>query len=302
MIHSIFNRFITTLIPLLPLSFVRMIARRYVAGESSQEALKIVQRLNKNGYSVTLDILGEHSKNKPEAQSITNEYSDLYEKIHNQKLDCNISIKPTHIGLDIGEDFARTNLITLLNKAHETSNFLRIDMESSEVTDTTLDLYNECKKEYSEVGTVLQAYLYRSEKDLKMLSSDDNCNFRLCKGIYRESPEIAIQKRGEINYNFLKLLRYAFEKKIYVGIATHNLELLKKTYDIIDELKIPAEKFEFQVLYGVPMSGWLEKHIENGYKVRVYVPFGKDWYAYSIRRLQENPDIAGYILKDIFRK
>jgi len=302
MIHSIFNRFITTLIPLLPLSFVRMIARRYVAGESSQEALRIVQRLNKNGYSVTLDILGEHSKNKPEAQSITNEYYDLYEKIHNQKLDCNISIKPTHIGLDIGEDFARTNLITLLNKAHETSNFLRIDMESSEVTDTTLDLYNECKKEYSKVGTVLQAYLYRSEKDLKMLSADDNCNFRLCKGIYRESPEIAIQKRGEINYNFLKLLRYAFEKKIYVGIATHNLELLKKIYDIIDELKIPVEKFEFQVLYGVPMSGWMEKHKKNGYKVRVYVPFGKDWYAYSIRRLKENPDIAGYILKDIFRK
>ena len=288
--------------PLLPLSFVRMIARRYVAGESSQEALRIVQRLNENGYSVTLDILGEHSKNKREAQSITNEYSDLYEKIHNQKLDCNISIKPTHIGLDIGEDFARTNLITLLNKAHETSNFLRIDMESSEVTDTTLDLYNECKTQYSEVGTVLQAYLYRSEKDLKMLSADDNCNFRLCKGIYRESPDIAIQKRGEINYNFLKLLRYAFEHKIYVGIATHNLELLKKIYDIIDELKIPVEKFEFQVLYGVPMSGWMEKHIENGYKVRVYVPFGKDWYAYSIRRLKENPDIAGYILKDIFRK
>ena len=302
MIHSIFNRVIITIIPFLPLSFVRMIARRYIAGENSQEALRIVQRLNENGYSVTLDILGEHSKNKPEAKSITNEYSDLYENIHNQKLDCNISIKPTHIGLDIGEDFARTNLITLLNKAHETSNFLRIDMESSEVTDTTLDLYNECKKQYSEVGTVLQAYLYRSEKDLKMLSADDNCNFRLCKGIYRESPEIAIQKRGEINYNFLKLLRYAFEKKIYVGIATHNLELLKKTYDIIDELKIPAEKFEFQVLYGVPMSGWMEKHIKNGYKVRVYVPFGREWYAYSIRRLKENPDIASYILKDIFRK
>ena len=187
MIHSIFNRFVTILIPLLPLSFVRMIARRYVAGERSQEALRIVQRLNENGYSVTLDILGEHSKNKPEAQTITNAYSDLYENIHTQKLDCNISIKPTHIGLDIGEDFARTNLITLLNKAHETSNFLRIDMESSEVTDTTQDVYNECEKQYSKVGTVLQAYLYRSEKDLKMLSADDNCNFRLCKGSYRES-------------------------------------------------------------------------------------------------------------------
>ena len=302
MIHSIFNRVVITIVPFLPLSFIRMIARKYVAGESSQEALKIVQGLNENGYSVTLDILGEHSKNKSEAQSITNEYADLYKRIHNQKLDCNISIKPTHIGLDIGEDIARTNLITLLNMAHETKNFLRIDMESSEVTDTTLDLYNECKTQYSEVGTVLQAYLYRSEKDLKILSTDSSCNFRLCKGIYRESPEIAIQKRREINYNFLKLLRYAFVNKIYVGIATHNLELLSKTYDIIDELKISTDKFEFQVLYGVPMSGWLEKHIENGYKVRVYVPFGKDWYAYSIRRLKENPDIAGYIFKDIFRK
>ena len=149
-----------------------------------------------------MDILGEHSKNKPEAQSITNEYSDLYEKIHNQKLDCNISIKPTHIGLDIGEDFARTNLITLLNKAHETSNFLRIDMESSEVTDTTLDLYNECKKQYNEVGTVLQAYLFRSMNDLKMISANSSCNFRLCKGIYRESSEIAIHNRQEINSNF----------------------------------------------------------------------------------------------------
>ena len=302
MIRSIFNHFIITIIPLLPLLFVRMIARRYVAGESSQEALNIAQRLNENGYSVTLDILGEHSKNNSEAQSITNEYADLYERILDQNLDCNISIKPTHIGLDIGKDVARTNLITLLNKAHETSNFLRIDMESSEATDTTLDLYNECKKQYSEVGTVLQAYLYRSEKDLKILSKDSSCNFRLCKGIYRESAEIAIQKRREINYNFLKLLRYAFDNNIYVGIATHNLELLKKTYDIIDELKIPTEKFEFQVLYGVPMSGWLEKHLEHGYRVRVYVPYGRDWYDYSIRRLKENPAIANYIIKNIIRK
>ena len=175
-------------------------------------------------------------------------------------------------------------------------------MESSKDTDATLKLYNECKKQYNEVGTVLQAYLFRSKNDLKMISANSSCNFRLCKGIYSESSEIAIHNREEINSNFLKLLRYALENKIYVGIATHDLELLKKTYEIIDELKIPKVKFEFQVLYGVPMSGWLEKHIENGYKVRVYVPFGKDWYAYSIRRLQENPDIAGYILKDIFRK
>ena len=302
MINSFFNYLLITIIPLLPVSFIRMIASRYVAGESSKEALQIVQKLNDNGFSVTLDILGEHSKNKSEAISITQEYADLYKYIYDQKLDCNISIKPTHIGLDIGKRFAERNLQILLNQANQTKNFLRIDMESSEITDTTLDLYNKCKKQYSKVGTVLQAYLHRSEEDLNLLCADSSCNLRICKGIYKESPEIAIQKRQEINYNFLKLLRFAFENNIYVGIATHNLELLKKTYDIIDELKIPKEKFEFQVLYGVPMSGWLEKHINNGYKVRVYVPFGKDWHAYSIRRLKENPDIAGYILKDIFRK
>jgi len=301
MFLSIINRFVITITPLLPLSFVRMIAKRYVAGENSEEALKIVQGLNENGYSVTLDILGEHSQSKSEAQSITEAYVDLYENIQNQKLDCNISIKPTHIGLDMGNDFARENLFTLLNKAHKTNNFLRIDMENSQVTDTTLEFYRESKEKYSEVGTVLQAYLYRSESDLQNLSADGKCNLRLCKGIYKESPKIAFQDKQKINNNFIKLLRYSFENKIYIGIATHNLDLLEKTYKIIEELDIPVDMFEFQVLYGVPMSGWLEKHIAKGYKVRVYVPFGKDWYAYSIRRLKENPDIASYILKDIFR-
>ena len=157
---------------------------RYVAGESSHEALKIVQELNKKGYSVTLDILGEHSKNISDAQFVTKEYAELYEYIFNQKLDCNISIKPTHIGLDIGKDYARKNLLTLLDKAHKTNNFLRIDMESSKITDITLKLYNECKEQYSKVGTVLQAYLHRSENDLIMISSNSSCNFRLCKGIY----------------------------------------------------------------------------------------------------------------------
>ena len=301
MIHSIINRFIISLAQLLPLSFVRMFAGRYVAGESSHEALKIVRELNEKGYSVTLDILGEHSKNKFDALSVTGEYADLYEHIFNQKLDCNISIKPTHIGLDIGEDFFRKNVFSLLSKAKQTDNFLRIDMESSKVTDVTLKLYNECKKKYSEVGTVLQAYLYRSEDDLIMLSKDNSCNVRLCKGIYRESLDVAIQKRKEINCNFIKLLRIALENNIYVGIATHDLQLIEKAYEMIDKLEISSEKFEFQVLYGVPMSGWLQKHINNGYKVRVYVPFGKDWYDYSMRRLKENPDIAGYILKNIFR-
>ena len=124
----------------------------------------------------------------------------------------------------------------------------------------------------------------------------------MCKGIYKESSAIAIQRRQKINSNYLKLLRFAFENKIYVGIATHDLELLENSYAMISELNIPSNMFEFQVLYGVPMSGWLEKHLENDYKVRVYVPYGRDWYEYSMRRLKENPNIAGYILKDLFRR
>jgi len=152
------------------------------------------------------------------------------------------------------------------------------------------------------VGTVFQAYLYRTQTDLEDLSQNGSFNFRLCKGIYKEPPEIAIQRRRKINSNFIKLLRFAFEKGIYVGIATHDLELLESAYALISEFNVSSDKFEFQVLYGVPMSGWLEKHLKNNFKVRVYVPFGKDWYAYSIRRLKENPNIAGYILKDLFRR
>ena len=196
----------------------------------------------------------------------------------------------------------RNHLVHIIFDPHNNHGFYTLYYWTIPDSHRNAILYKKSKKQYSEVGTVLQAYLYRSKDDLIMLSKDSSCNVRLCKGIYRESPEIAIQKRREINYNFLKLLRYAFVNKIYVGIATHNLELLSKTYDIIDELKISTDKFEFQVLYGVPMSGWLEKHKNNGYKVRVYVPYGSDWYAYSIRRLKENPNIAGYILKDLFRK
>ena len=301
MFYQFINRFIIYIIPYLPVSFIRMFSGRYVAGETSRQALKIVRELNNKGYSATLDILGEHSENKVDALDVTQEYTDLYGYILSHNLNCNISIKPTHIGLDIEEECAQNNLNTLAKTAQETNNFLRIDMESSKVTTTTLQLYKECKKKYSEVGTVLQAYLYRSKDDLIMLSKDKSCNVRLCKGIYRESSDIAIQHRKEINYNFLKLLRIAFENNIYVGIATHDLQLIEKAYEMIEELSISSEKFEFQVLYGVPMSGWLQKHINYGYKVRVYVPYGKDWYDYSMRRIKENPDIAGYILKNIFR-
>ena len=248
-----------------------------------------------------MDILGEHTNSKSEAAEITREYMNIYDEISKQKLDCNISIKPSHIGQDISNETLQNNLDKLLLKAEETNNFLRIDMESSTVTDNTISLYKNCRRKYKHVGTVFQAYLYRTQADLEQLSQNGSFNFRLCKGIYKEPAAIAIQRRRKINNNFLKLLRFAFEKGIYVGIATHDLGLLKSAYTLISELNVSTDKFEFQVLYGVPMSGWLEKHLKNNFKVRVYIPFGVDWHAYSIRRLKENPNIAGYILKDLFR-
>ncbi|MDP7027515.1 MAG: proline dehydrogenase family protein [Candidatus Marinimicrobia bacterium] len=302
MFNTLFNRLIITITPFLPRRIVWKIAGRYVAGKTSAKALAVVRQLNDKGYSATVDILGEHTHSKSEAAEITREYMNIYDEISEQKLDCNISIKPSHIGQDISNKILQTNVDKLLVKAEETNNFLRIDMESSAVTDNTISLYKNCRRKYKHVGTVFQAYLYRSQSDLEKLTQDGSFNFRLCKGIYKEPPSIAIQRRGKINSNFLKLLRFAFEKEIYVAIATHDLDILKSVYALISELNISTDKFEFQVLYGVPMSGWLEKHLKNNFKVRVYIPFGVDWYAYSIRRLKENPNIAGYILKDLFRR
>ena len=302
MINNLFNQLIITITPFLPRWIVWKIAGRYVAGETGAKALAVVRQLNDKGYSATVDILGEHTNSKSEAAEITREYMNIYDEISKQKLDCNISIKPSHIGHDISNEILQTNLDKLLLKAEDTNNFLRIDMESSIATDNTISLYKSCREKYKKVGTVFQAYLYRTQTDLEQLSQNGSFNFRLCKGIYKEPAAIAIQRRRKINSNFLKLLRFAFEKGIYVGIATHDLALLKSAYTLISELNISTDKFEFQVLYGVPMSGWLEKHLKNNFKVRVYIPFGIDWYAYSIRRLKENPNIAGYILKDLFRR
>ena len=297
---SILNSVIIKIITLLPKSIVQLFSGRYVAGEKHKTALAVVKSLNNQGFSATIDILGEHVQDITEAKQITSEYIDLYDEIAENQLDCNISIKPSHIGLDLGENQFLDNLQLLIDKAMTYENFLRIDMESSLVTDTTIKAYTQMLKRSKAVGTVFQAYLFRTLDDVKNVQSD-HLNFRLCKGIYKESEDISIQDRKHINENYLKILRYAFTANNYVGIATHDIDLLKNIYSLIEELNVSPDKFEFQVLYGVPMSGWIEKHLENRYKVRVYVPFGPDWYNYSIRRLKENPNIAGYVIKNLFR-
>ena len=297
---SILNSVIIKTITLLPKAIVQLFAGKYVAGESHKTALAVVKSLNDQGLSATIDILGEHVQDITEAKQITSEYIDLYDEIAENQLDCNISIKPSHIGLDLGENQFLDNLQLLIDKAMTHENFLRIDMESSLVTNSTIKAYTQMLKRSKAVGTVFQAYLFRTLDDVKDVQSV-HLNFRLCKGIYKESEDIAIQDRKHINENYLRILRYAFTANNYVGIATHDIALLKNIYTLIEELNVSPDKFEFQILYGVPMSGWIEKHLENRYKVRVYVPFGPDWYNYSIRRLKENPNIAGYVIKNLFR-
>ena len=296
----IINSLIIKIITLLPKSIVQLFAGKYVAGENHKTALGVVESLNNQGFSATIDILGEHVKDIFEAQQVTSEYLNLFDEISESDLDSNISIKPTHIGLDVGDSEFISNLQLLIEKADSHKNFLRIDMESSSVTDTTLRAYTKMLKKTKAVGTVFQAYLFRTLDDIKNIQNE-HLNYRLCKGIYRESEDISIQDRNGINKNYLKILRHTFMVNNYVAIATHDINLLKEIYSLIKELNVPIDRFEFQVLYGVPMSGWLEKHLENGYKVRVYVPFGPNWYDYSIRRIKENPNIAGYVIKNLFR-
>ncbi len=287
--------------PALPRFVVGRFARRYVAGETTGQALALAKSLNENGFEVTLDILGEHVRSAAEAGEVATTYADLYHQIAASGVRANISLKPTHLGLDMGWEVCRTNLLKVLAAGRKTGNFLRIDMEDSPHTDKTIRLYHDCREQYDQVGPVLQAYLHRSAGDLARLMSPD-LNFRLCKGIYREPPEAAIQDQAGISANFVALARQAFTGGAYLAIATHDRPLIDRLVALIKELDVPPERFEFQVLHGVPMGGQLQDLLGRDFMVRIYVPFGEAWYDYSMRRLKENPNIAGHVLGNLFRK
>lgn len=295
------NSSLNLLLPLLPRNVLRPFAMRYVAGDTEGDALGVVYELNQLGFSATLDILGEHSKSVEEAKVITESYIRLFEVIADSSLDCNISIKLTHLGLGYDDKLAEDNLFALLETAKRIDNFLRIDMENSPYTDITLSLYEKCKSRYAGVGPVLQAYLHRSETDLKRLNGD-NFNVRICKGIYREPEESAFHNREEIRENYIKLVQAGLLDEAFIGIATHDIYLIDTLETWIENQAISKDSYEFQVLYGVPMGNRLEQLLEDGHKVRYYIPFGDQWHSYAIRRFKENPKIASYIVRNFFRK
>ena len=285
----------------LPKWAAKPFAKPYVAGESTDEVLEIVEDLNSSGFSATIDILGEFVENKDGAKSVRKQYEDLIGLIFKKKINSTISMKLTHIGLDLDYLFCKNQLIQLTSFAMKKNVGITIDMESSKYTDDIYKLYRTANKLYPKVGAVTQAYLHRSLNDVIELNGP-NCNLRVCKGIYSESSEIAITDKKEINENFKLLVETILNGKGYVCIATHDLDLIKNFENFIQRHEIPPSRFEFQVLYGVPMKKKLDHLKEQGHKVTVYVPFGVSGFEYSIRRLKENPKVVSYVIKNFFNR
>lgn len=297
---SLINQLMVNTIPIFPKSFVRIFANKYIAGDKLSDAVETVRSLNSEGYCATMDVLGEFISDKTEALNSTNENIDVINAIVKNNLDCNLSVKLTMLGLGIDKEFCLENMSKILSEAKKHNMFVRIDMEDSSVTQITLDVFNQLREKFDNVGIVIQAYLKRSEKDVSAMS-ENGVNFRICKGIYIEPEEIAYKGFHEIRDNFLKLVNISLKNGSYIGIATHDEFLVDGSIKIIKELKLPKDKFEFQMLLGV-QENLRNRILSEGFKVRIYVPFGERWYEYSIRRFKENPNIAGHVFKNIFRR
>jgi proline dehydrogenase len=292
---SFFDRVIASSVRVLPKAVVRRVADRYVAGEDLADAVRTIQALNRDGCRATVDLLGENVTQEAAATANADSYAAILDAIEKEKLDANISIKLTAFGLDLSEDHAFRNAKRVVEHAKRFGNFVRIDMENSPYTDRTIEIYKALRRDHDNVGIVLQAYLRRTPADVDALLPVGP-HFRLCKGIYVESRAIAWKQPDVVNRNYVHSLRKMLAGGAFVGIATHDERLVFEALRIVDELRIPPERFEFQMLLGVD-EGLRSIILKLGHPVRIYVPFGHDWYGYSLRRLKENPRIAGYVFK-----
>ena len=298
------NKIIAGMLPYMPKGLVWLFSKRYIAGKKIENAIEISRKLNEEGMMVTIDLLGEFITELKQAEDNKNEYLNIIETIQKAKIDGNYSLKPTMFGLLIDPEVCYTNIREIVAKAASYNNFVRIDMEDSQCVDLEIDLFRKLKAEFPKnVGLVLQAYLKRTLGDITNLldihSKEIPISYRLCKGIYVESEKIAYKKYEEINAHFLEDLEFMFKNGIYPGIATHDKPLIEGAYKLIEKYKVPREKYEFQMLYGVTPQ--LRKSIvDDNHRMRIYVPFGEQWFAYSTRRLKENPSMAKEIIKALF--
>jgi len=292
---ALLDRAIVKLLPAVPKPVVQRISSRYIAGATLDDAVRVVRALNADGKLATVDVLGEEIHDAAETASFVRAYEEVLEAIERERLDSSISIKLTALGLKVDHDLCRRNLVEVVGHAAARGNFVRIDMEDSSTTTDTLQLYRELREVgHDNVGVVLQAYMRRTVADIRDLA-DLKPNVRLCKGIYVEPPELAFRDFDAVRANFVQALDELLAADAYVGVATHDEWLIGQALERVAGMA--AKDYEFQMLLGV-REGRADELVAAGHRLRIYTPFGREWYGYSLRRLQENPKVAGYIAGD----
>lgn len=292
------------MLPYMPRDLVWLFSKRYIAGRRIEDAIRVCKELNAKGMMVTVDLLGEFITELSQAEENKKEYLQIIDTIQAENINGNYSLKPTMFGLLIDKDVCYANIREIVAKAASYDNFIRIDMEDSQCVDLEIELFRKLKAEFPKnVGLVVQAYLKRTLSDLEnmldMHTPEVPLNYRLCKGIYVEPESIAYKNYHEINAHFLEDLEFMFKHGIYPGIATHDKPLVDGAFKLIEKYQVPRERYEFQMLYGVTPQ-LRNSILEAGHRMRIYVPFGEQWFAYSTRRLKENPRMAWDIIKALF--
>lgn len=278
---------------------ITRLAHSFVAGDTNTEAIQAVARLHGQGIMSTMDVLGESVKDRNTAEKAVAAYLELLDVIKAAESDAHISLKLTQQGLDIDTEYCYQNVRKVVAKANALGVFVRIDMEGTPHTDRTLDVFRRLRREFDNVGIVIQAYLYRSEQDVRDLNAI-GAKVRLCKGAYKEPKELAIKKMKDIRANFLKLADILFREGVYPAIATHDFKIIAWTKDYVAAHGIPNDKFEFQFLYGIRTKSF-RKLAAEGYRVRCYVPFGTHWLPYNMRRLRERKENVWFVIKSLFQ-
>lgn len=295
---SLFNSLVVATLPIIPKRIVKAVAQRYIAGDALSDAVAVTQDLMRKGACSTIDVLGEFVSSRERATSETASQAKVIDAIRDNGLDSYLSVKLTSLGLDIDEDFAYANLRSLVERAKSFGLFVRMDMENTPYTDVTLNFYRRMRSEgFDNVGVVIQAYLHRSEADIRSLL-DYAPSVRLCKGIYVEDASVAIKDPDGIRANYRKLLGLLLASEARTHIATHDEQLIADAERQVQQTRPARENVEFQMLLGV-REDRRDSLIKSGHRVRIYVPFGDDWYGYSTRRLKENPQVAGYVAKAV---
>jgi proline dehydrogenase len=295
---NLINKLVVAILPYIPKPLVRFFARRYIAGESLSDAARVVTELSKKGAMATIDVLGEDITKNEEAIDAREACKNVLRMIAELRLDANLSVKLSQFGLKLDKEFCYTNVREVVDLAASLNNFVRVDMEDHTSTDDTIDIFVRLKEEFSNVGIALQAYLKRTGDDVARLNQSGT-GYRLCKGIYIEPEEIAFKGKQEVRENYLKLLDSMLAAKAYVGIATHDIFLVVGAKQLIAKYQLQPEEYEFQMLLGV-RNDLRDALLAGGHRVRIYVPFGSKWYAYSLRRFKENPEVAGYVFRALF--